>query len=643
MPEIEQIRPFGPDSQLYDIRDNSKLPLGYGTEIPANSDLNDYTTPGKYYSGDSTRTGTITNKPSDFSIGFSLYVFGEDSNGLLQFAIETVATNYYGKIRYRIRTSPSSQFQDWRKVYTSTETIPVGSHTHAATDIDSGTLDSARLPTVPISKGGTGSTTAAAALIALSAAAGINLSSQITWATLYPVLSALEVGKTATFYCGGTTASLLTNGTWSESIKGVISSLGSGTYDFLAFSGTGSGASKCATWRITGLTSASATPTVNALTKYSIEGHAHSQYFDSTTSRTANTVLAAPNGSAGGASFRALVAADIPALLYAGASSSGGAATSADKLNAIDTRSAAMPLTEDQTAKAFFSNNGMPSEASWWGGLHIKGWQGAYSQWELVGAANNSDQRTTPLYIRSSNKNSAWGSWRKIFDESNPPRVLEDLNGPNGLDNNTRLTTADQDIGNSRLAVFCATSKMTTNKPPDGDGHILQFGWDNSTPNWNNQLYIKDGQTAKLMTRGRDSSSWGSWKRIYTEDDVIPIADGGTGKTTAAEALTALGGISKKLLWTNSSPTSAFSAQTVAISNMSTYSQFEIYFMLATSTQYAESRQYIYNVQGRVTMNNGSSVYTRDVKPVSTGVTFSAGTSTSYVIPYKIYGIKGVT
>ena len=43
-------------------------------------------------------------------------------------------------------------------------------HTHAASDIDSGTLDSDRLPVVPISKGGTGAETAAAALTALGAA-----------------------------------------------------------------------------------------------------------------------------------------------------------------------------------------------------------------------------------------------------------------------------------------------------------------------------------------------------------------------------------------------------------------------------------------------------------------------------------------
>ena len=40
-------------------------------------------------------------------------------------------------------------------------------HQHAAGDINSGTLDSTRLPTVPVSKGGTGQTTAAKALYAL--------------------------------------------------------------------------------------------------------------------------------------------------------------------------------------------------------------------------------------------------------------------------------------------------------------------------------------------------------------------------------------------------------------------------------------------------------------------------------------------
>ncbi len=62
--------------------------------------------------------------------------------------------------------------------------------------------------------------------------------------------------------------------------------------------------------------------------------HTHSQYYDSSISRTANTVLAAPNGSNGTASFRKLVASDLPSHThnYAGSSSAGGSANSAVKL-----------------------------------------------------------------------------------------------------------------------------------------------------------------------------------------------------------------------------------------------------------------------------------------------------------------------
>ena len=67
----------------------------------------------------------------------------------------------------------------------------------------------------------------------------------------------------------------------------------------------------------TALSSTSTNPVQNKVVKAAIDGkaassHTHSQYYDSTISRTANTVLAAPNGSDGTASFRKLVLADIP-------------------------------------------------------------------------------------------------------------------------------------------------------------------------------------------------------------------------------------------------------------------------------------------------------------------------------------------
>lgn len=45
---------------------------------------------------------------------------------------------------------------------------------------------------------------------------------------------------------------------------------------------------------------------------YAPAQHSHPEYFSSTVNRTANTVLAAPNGSNGAASFRSLVLTDLP-------------------------------------------------------------------------------------------------------------------------------------------------------------------------------------------------------------------------------------------------------------------------------------------------------------------------------------------
>ena len=51
----------------------------------------------------------------------------------------------------------------------ASESAPL-KHTHNASDINAGTLDSARLPKVPVDKGGTGATTAEGARVNLGAA-----------------------------------------------------------------------------------------------------------------------------------------------------------------------------------------------------------------------------------------------------------------------------------------------------------------------------------------------------------------------------------------------------------------------------------------------------------------------------------------
>lgn len=62
-----------------------------------------------------------------------------------------------------------------------------------------------------------------------------------------------------------------------------------------------------------------------------------SHVYDATISRTKNTVLAAPNGSNGTASFRALVAADLPTHTHSYLPLSGGTLTGPIALNGSDT------------------------------------------------------------------------------------------------------------------------------------------------------------------------------------------------------------------------------------------------------------------------------------------------------------------
>lgn len=119
----------------------------------------------------------------------------------------------------------------------------------------------------------------------------------------------------------------LSNGTWQAWVKMIDAN----NYTNYTVTKTGSGAS--GTWgiNVTG-NSGTATKLQTArtisltgsvtgsgsfdgsgnLTISTTTNHYHNQYYDSGISRAANTVLAAPNGSAGSAIFRKLVAADLP-------------------------------------------------------------------------------------------------------------------------------------------------------------------------------------------------------------------------------------------------------------------------------------------------------------------------------------------
>ena len=68
------------------------------TQISANADLNNYTTAGEYYSGNSTRTATLSHCPHSGS-GFNMRVYSYGS-----YPIQLILANG-GKMYQRIRTS----------------------------------------------------------------------------------------------------------------------------------------------------------------------------------------------------------------------------------------------------------------------------------------------------------------------------------------------------------------------------------------------------------------------------------------------------------------------------------------------------------------------------------------------------------
>jgi len=91
--------------------------------------------------------------------------------------------------------------------------------------------------------------------------------------------------------------------------------------------------------------------------------------------------------------------------------------------------------------------------SEWWSIIHMKGWTGAYCAWELAGTAHNGDGRSRPLYVRTSNENTAWGSWRKIYDSSNKP-TLSELGAASSSHTHTYLI----DPGNSSYKIELAWS-----------------------------------------------------------------------------------------------------------------------------------------------------------------------------------------
>lgn len=110
----------------------------------------------------------------DHAVKGADYVHGYDADGNCIVSIEGISSfstiSYSGTylVPTECEAEPCNDVKHVNGELLRRDGTPA-SHKHSASDIDSGTLSSERLPTVPVAKGGTGATTAAAALSRLGA------------------------------------------------------------------------------------------------------------------------------------------------------------------------------------------------------------------------------------------------------------------------------------------------------------------------------------------------------------------------------------------------------------------------------------------------------------------------------------------
>lgn len=350
------------------------------TTLKGSENLNDITTPGMYSGGGN----SITNKPSNVD-AFGLIVT-HNANG--SFYTQILHSN--GGVSYR-RNCNNGTWASWTEEKHTDTVYTHPSYTAKSNGLYKVTVDS---------KGHVSGTTAVSK--ADITALGIPSTN-----TTYSTGTASTSGLTK-LYTGTGTA---TDGTMTQSaIKSALDGKSNNghTHDDRYYTES----------------------EINSkLSGKANSSHTHSQYYDSSISRTANTVLAAPNGSNGTASFRKLVASDLPSHThnYAGSSSAGGAALSSNAVNNIFGGSRQTSGNIDFTNSAYVNKvtyilatstmtTGKPPTD---GHILSFGWDtsaGWGAQMSLGSKSNNH------LYIRgadSKDNKTTYGDWKTILDSSN--------------------------------------------------------------------------------------------------------------------------------------------------------------------------------------------------------------------------------
>ncbi len=268
---------------------------------------------------------------------------------------------------------------------------------------------------------------------------------------------------------------------------------------------------------------------------YAASSHTHSQYYDSGVSRTANTVLAAPNGSAGSATFRKLVAADIPTLAISKIS---GLQSALDGKSATGHTHSYLPL----------------SGGTLTGVLTLKGelYSGNYalnlSNSNIVGVnsiimSDVSEDAGEGIQFKRSNGNndSIWANNGTLYfspngtygSSSSFPTNYTVIHSGNytsycaaSSHSHTKLNNyyssrpssiAPGVSGDGSMFHFKCTSSVTDTTTDPGDAHILHFNWDN-TGGYDFQIAgLTSSSTMKV--RGMNGGTWKTWATVLTSDN----------------------------------------------------------------------------------------------------------------------------
>ena len=172
-----------------------------------------------------------------------------------------------------------------------------------------------------------------------------------------------------------------------------------------------------------------------------------------------------------------------------------------------------------------YSNNSITIPTGWYNYIYVPHRNGG-----INGAAQSDNCNYGSMLLFGMNNSN--GIFRIKRDSSEIEKFYTTLNKPSTSDIgavpevggkvklfSSRQTNANLTAdGKTGLSHFLATGTMTSNKPADGDGHIIHMAWDN-TGGWDSQLYVRNGNTPTMAVRGQSSGTWGSWKKVYTEQD----------------------------------------------------------------------------------------------------------------------------